>query len=185
MTFVFEYFKESGWFIQMLLTRHFPLMPADSIEEKILQLYQLEASEMADYVLKDTSILSKEVCKYLVENPEFFDLDVFDFPHYSDVVLGMIDGSFVKSDLDESIIKHKIKLLQLTFEFNGKMLKNEKIPVDQIDEDLVLEAMQVGLIQGKIGSHLVLQYCRPKERQEWLLTEIGELKKRLISVLQQ
>ena len=159
-------------------------MPAQNIIEKIAKLYKMEIQDVAEFVIKNPDVLNEEVCKYLIENPEFYELDVFEFPHFKQIVEGILNGVYVKSELNENVIKHKIELLKLTYSLNAKMLKRESIPLEEMNEDMILEAMQVGLINGKIGNVLELQYCRPKTNQKWLLEEIAALKKRLISTLQ-
>eukprot|EP00835_Amoeboradix_gromovi_P005151 NODE_458_length_8223_cov_0.302683.p5 type:complete len:158 gc:universal NODE_458_length_8223_cov_0.302683:5288-4815(-) len=154
----------------------------DSVDDKGAQLFKLKIDSVTSYVINDPSLLTESVCKYLLEHPEFYELDVFDFPFYSKEAEGILNGIFIKSDLEEYAVKRKIELLQLTFAMNEKMIKNEKIPIESINEELVLEAMHLGLIQGKIGSHLVLQYCRPRGKQDWILQAINGLKQRLISI---
>eukprot|EP00834_Sanchytrium_tribonematis_P001933 NODE_51_length_31136_cov_0.357670.p22 type:complete len:155 gc:universal NODE_51_length_31136_cov_0.357670:17521-17057(-) len=148
----------------------------------VKDLSSLEISDITDKIIANNEMMSKEVCGYLIEHPKFYDFDVVTFPHYNDVVKGILENSIVESSLKKEIISQKTKLLALTFNLNEKMRNNENLSMKDLDESLVLEAMQVGLIKGKIGENLQLEYCRPSSKQPWLKSEIVSLRKRLMAL---
>ena len=146
---------------------------------KATTLKGLEHYEIADYVYKNMDVLTKEICQYLIEHPYYCDFDIFKFPFYTDVADGLAKGMFVESSLNSVIVKAKAELIQMTFTLNKKMIEKTHWELSDIDEDLLLRAIECGLIIAKIGSGVELQYCRPPGKQEWLLNQVTTLKKRL------
>lgn len=113
----------------------------------------------------------------MIEDPQCFALD--GLPHHQDIISALLDGTV---PIGHPKLARKAALYELCHALNAKFINGDTIPMTDLDEALVLEAMDSGLIVGQIGKTLNLVYARPPTRQPWLKKRIEVLSKSLISL---